>query len=124
MKKYFYCIAIIFMAVMSLTACSDDDDDVNITSPVVGTWGTGYRSLGIYSTLTLNSNGTVSSADYFDDEVYRDNGTYDVSGNTITIDWSSDDEQVIMHFTLSDNNNTMTTTMVGESGSTTWERVK
>ena len=42
MKKYLSLIAFVMMAVvsLSLTACGDDDDDVNVgsTSELVGTW--------------------------------------------------------------------------------------
>lgn len=53
MKKYLSLIAFVMMAVvsLSLTACGDDDDDVNVgsTSELVGTWdivNTTYYSTG------------------------------------------------------------------------------
>lgn len=126
MKKIFMLMAMM-LPLIAFTACSDDDED-KINSPVVGTWESGNTLLDIYTVLTFKDNGTVIGTDYFGDEEYTDRGTYNVSGNTITINWigyeEADDETVIMRFTMSDDNNIMTTEMLGESGSTMWRRVK
>lgn len=101
------------------SACSDDDD-VTIDSPVVGTWVTSNRLLGIMETMTLNSNGTVTSREEYNDEVYTDKGKYTVDEDAIIIYWKGDDEPVILHFSI--NGNTMRTYMEGEIGYTDWTR--
>lgn len=111
-------LAILAFVTLSFnTSCSDDDDPV-IDSPVVGTWVSYHSLLDITSTITFNANGTVRGVETFDGEDFVSNGTYTVSGNAIHIDWG--DEQVTLRFTIS--GDTMTTTMDGEQGSTTWTR--
>lgn len=128
MKKYFLFLIVALISTIAFTSCSDDNDD-KINSPVVGTWESGDDLLDIYTLLTFKDNGAVVGTDYYGDGTYyTDRGTYNVSKNTITINWigyeEEDDETVIMRFEMSDDNNIMTTEMLGESGSTRWRRVR
>lgn len=117
-KASFLLIALAALITMSLNASCSDDDGPAIDSPVVGTWVSRVPLLGITSTITFRPDGTVTSVDEQGGNSYTDNGTYTVSGNAIHIDWG--DEQVTLRFTIS--GDTMTTTMDGEEGSTTWTR--
>ena len=117
-KASFLLIALAALITMSLNASCSDDDGPAIDSPVVGTWVSYHSLLDITSTITFNANGTVRGVETFDGEDFVSNGTYTVSGNAIHIDWG--DEQVTLRFTIS--GDTMTTTMDGEQGSTTWTR--
>lgn len=117
-KASFLLIALAALITMSLNASCSDDDGPAIDSPVVGTWVSRVPLLGITSTITFRPDGTVTGVDEQGGNSYTDNGTYTVSGNAIHIDWG--DEQVTLRFTIS--GDTMTTTMDGEEGSTTWTR--
>lgn len=118
-KASFLLIALAALITMSLNASCSDDDEPAIDSPVVGTWVSRVPLLGITSTITFRPDGTVTAVDEQGGNSYTDNGTYTVSGNAIHIDWG--DEQVTLRFTIS--GDTMTTTMDGEEGSTTWTRM-
>lgn len=96
MKKLLF-LMLAIMPMMLFTSCSDDDD-VTIDSPVVGTWVTSNRYLKITETITFHSNGTVTSKEEYNGDVYTDNGKYTVNENVITIYWQGDNEPVILHF--------------------------
>lgn len=112
-----FILVMAMMLPMVLVACSDDDDVV-IDSPIVGTWVSEHELLGITSTMTFNSDGTVVSIeDLGGGDVYQDRGTYTVEGNAAFINWSEED--VILDFVI--DGEIMVTSMRGESGYTVWK---
>jgi len=119
MKKLFLIVAAMF-AVVSFSACSDDDKDDSLpitTANIAGTWqitldeGWAIYSDGTrddwsdvypdvsdgnyYWTYTFDTNGTCirkSHADYQENEDIPDYFTYSISGNTLTMKGKTDSE--------------------------------
>ena len=115
MKKLFLIVAAMF-AVVSFSACSDDDD--NKDASIVGTWQiTYYEGWATFSdgtrddwsdaypltsegnyywTYTFNENGTCVQTDYSDnknDDSSPMHFTYSVNGNTLTMTESTGEFQ-------------------------------
>lgn len=122
MKKLLLLMAFI-MPMIFASSCSDDDDKVNIDSPIVGTWFA--RSYGIKDVVTFKNDGTVTSKTTYGDTTEEDHGTYELKATddpnkgAVKIYWASG-ETVVMAFIISEN--TMTTSMEGETGITQWTR--
>lgn len=125
-KKMVYLMAIMMVTMLSLGLVScdsdDDDDNVKITSPIVGTWKTGISSVN--ATVVFNSDATVIWNSTINGKTKHDTGTYDVSSGSdgiVKIYWSSSDVPEIWKFTIT--GNTMKTTgVITSSGTLTWTK--
>lgn len=121
-----YLMTIMMVTVLSFgfASCSsdDDEDDVKITSPIVGTWKTGISSVN--ATVVFNGDATVIWNSNINGKTRHETGTYDVSSGAdgiVKIYWSSSDIPEIWEFTIT--GNTMKTTgVITTSGSLTWTR--
>lgn len=116
MKKKLFLIVAAMFAVVSFSACSDDDD--NKDASIVGTWQiTYYEGWATFSdgtrddwsdaypltsegnyywTYTFNENGTCVQTDYSDnknDDSSPMHFTYSVNGNTLTMTESTGEFQ-------------------------------
>ena len=107
MKKLFL-LSIVF----ALLSCSsgDDNNTSNSTNPdLVGTWFTTITDDGTTAeqTLTLQSDGTGSVSNLWDDgETYYSEFTWSSTATKITMS-NIDDEEEIVDYELSNNNNTL-----------------
>lgn len=107
MKKLYYFLAVMLLALVSVgvTSCGDDDDEPK-SSDLVGTWqlkaidedGATYESL-----VQFTKNGKWNSVDIYTDEVgvqvEVEQGTYTVSGNRITVSYTEDGQTLNESFT-------------------------
>lgn len=123
--KLVYLMAIMMVSMLSLgfVSCgSDDDDDVKITSPIVGTWKTGISSVN--ATVVFNSDATVIWNSTINGKTKHDTGTYDVSSGSdgiVKIYWTSSDVPETWEFTIT--GNTMKTTgVITSTGTLTWTK--
>ena len=107
MKRLFL-LSIVF----ALFSCSsgDDDNNSNSTNPdLVGTWYTTITDDGSTAeqTLILQSDGTGSVSNLWDDgETYYSEFTWSSTATKITMS-NIDDEEEIVDYELSNNNNTL-----------------
>ena len=113
MKKLFFCAAALFAAI-SFAACSDDDDETNLTATpetIAGTWQITYEEGvaiydgeeetwsenypdedGWYWTLAFDKNGTCIDTDYeTGDDPYSIRYTYSISGSTLILKKANDE---------------------------------
>lgn len=107
MKKLYYFLAVMLLALVSVgvTSCGDDDDEPK-SSDLIGTWqlkaidedGATYESL-----VQFTKNGKWNSVDIYTDEVgvqvEVEQGTYTVSGNRITVSYTEDGQTLNESFT-------------------------
>ena len=104
MKKFLSMLSFVLMLMcvgFAFTSCGDDDDDDELdpSNPIVGTWKTEEQS-GAYGTITFRKNGTFSMGVYIPDGMKTDNelvktaiemsmpkveGTYTTDGSKINI---------------------------------------
>jgi len=107
MKKLFL-LSIVF----TLLSCSSGDDDNNLNptnSDLVGAWFTTFTDDGSTAeqTFTFQSDGTGSVSNLWDDgETYYSEFTWSSTATKITI-ITLDDEDRILDYELSNNNNTL-----------------
>ena len=107
MKKLFL-LSIVF----TLLSCSSGDDDNNLNptnSDLVGAWFTTFTDDGSTAEqpLILQSDGTGSVSNLWDDgETYYSEFTWSSTATKITI-ITLDDEDRILDYELSNNNNTL-----------------
>jgi len=106
MKRFFF-FAAALLAALSFTACSDDDETNLPITPdnIVGTWQIVHQEGweiydgeketwsedysnedGWYWTISFDTNNSYVETEYDNGKVYdMNNGTYSISGNTITL---------------------------------------
>lgn len=93
MKKFFYQLVVILMAILPIAfvSCSDDDDEVLSSNDLVGTWkwdsfgGNEMEDFFGNQYLQFSANGQFVEVDIYNDEVDVTRGEWRRSGNTITI---------------------------------------
>ena len=108
MKKLTY----LFLALL-IVACSSDDNDnnsISINSDLVGTWSgiiTSTSGNTADQILTLNSDGTGSVSNLWDDgEVWSSAVVWSSTSSTITFTITVDNETDSAEYELSNNNDT------------------
>ena len=93
-NKLIYLISVLFVAVACFS-CSDDDDE----NPLVGTWVSieNRNSVEYKDVMTINSDGTGSSANYTNGQLDKDGVenfryTYDENSKVFTWIWEEDSD--------------------------------
>ena len=100
---------------LMLTGCSSDsgDSDDGPDANVIGAWD--FGSADFRGWMTFNADGTIVGRD---DATGNGNGTYSVSGNTVTaVYFSGSGQRNSGVMTVSDDENTMEGVWSGEDGS-------
>ena len=95
MKTFrFFATLLVIVLCAGFTSCSDDDEDEN---PLVGTWVSieNRNSVEYKDVLTINSDGTGSSAIYVNGQLDKDGVekfryTYDENSKVFTFIWEED----------------------------------
>lgn len=95
MKTFrFFATLLVITLCAGFTSCSDDDDDEN---PLVGTWVNieNRNSMEYKEVMTINSDGTGSSAIYENGQIDKDGVenfkyTYDENSKVFTFIWEED----------------------------------
>ena len=99
MKKYYYLLMVMFLAVLSVgfASCGDDEDEPK-NSSIVGTWQIkAVDDFGTYESLIqFTKNGKWHSVDIYTEngetEVEVEHGTYSISGDKLYITYTDDGE--------------------------------
>ena len=107
MKKFYFFLTVILMALVSVgvTSCGDDKDEPK-SSDVVGTWQfkTVDEGVSIESLIQFTKSGKWHSVDiYIEDdetEVEVEHGTYSISGDKMTVTFTEDGKSVTETFTF------------------------
>lgn len=108
MKKFYFFLTVMLLALVSVgvTSCGDDKDEPK-SSDVVGTWqlkGIDEDGASFESLLQFTKNGKWNSVEIYTDEVgvqvEVENGTYTVSGNKMTVTYTEDGLSVSESFTF------------------------
>ena len=93
-NKLIYLISVLLVTVVSFS-CSDDDDE----NPLVGTWVNieNRNSVEYKEVMTINSDGTGSSANYTNGQLDKDGVdnfryTYDENSKVFTWIWEEDSD--------------------------------
>lgn len=132
MKKSYYFLMVMLMALVSVgfAACGDDDEPLYY-SDIFGTWSFNSGALSdptIYFQFTKDGKFHEVQTAFADGEtrlVDVFHGTYTISGNllTITFNYTYEDEIVKCLYKVKDNKLTLTFEDEGEEGSVTFTRV-
>lgn len=74
---------------INLTACSNDDEEVDygFSTSIVGTW-TQQNVSGYSNELTFTANGTCSQLYTLDSARLKYKGNYNIKGKTLTVIWN------------------------------------
>ena len=131
MKKYLLFL-LAFLPMVVFTACSSDDNDNVVNSPIVGTWTT--SNITETTELAFNANGSVieNSTLKRNGAIREYTGSYSVDNDKLTINWekyrdfnsvsrewsdyTTDRETVVITFTIKDK----TLTFVSMEGEATF----
>ena len=133
MKKFYYALMVMLMALVSVGFAScGDDDEPKYNSDIIGTWSLDSYNLSdaamyfqftkdgkFHEVYTSIANGETSLDDVF-------HGTYTVSGNvlTITYNYLYEDETVKCLYQVKGDKLTLTFEDDGEKVTATFTRVK
>ena len=113
MKKYYYLLMVMLMALVSVgfAACGDDDDEPK-GSDIVGTWQISDEEGVIL--LQFTKDGKFNEVDIVSEEGVADlfiyHGTYSVSGNKLTVTYVYDHESETVGCTYSVNGDKLSIT--------------
>ena len=108
---------LLLLSALLIFACSSDDNDnnsISINSDLVGTWSgiiTSTSGNTADQILTLNSDGTGSVSNLWDDgETFLSALVWSSTSSTVTITTTVDNESETSEYELSNNNNTVVLT--------------
>ena len=98
-KNLFYYLFAVICSVALFTSCSDDDDENESNSPLVGTWVNieNRNSVEYKDVMTINADGTGSDAIYINGQLDKDGVdnfkyTYDEKSKVFTWIWEEDSD--------------------------------
>lgn len=89
MKQKLYFMTMLLGAILTLSACSSDDDNDNKSSSLIGNWYA--QGDDEEYDIRFLPNGKIQLITTEEDNAnrkYRDSGTYQTSGNKVTITWT------------------------------------
>ncbi|MBR5726263.1 MAG: hypothetical protein IKX56_05960 [Muribaculaceae bacterium] len=117
MKKYYYLLMVMLMALVSVgfAACGDDDDEPK-NPDIVGTWQT--KDSDSMTLLQFTKDGKFNEVDIVSEEgvadLYKFYGTYTVSGDklTVTYIYSYETETVVSVYQVKGDKLTISTAAV------------
>lgn len=110
-----------------MASCSEDDDNNNINSLIVGVWIHENSYLNTSEEITFYKDSDVKSISKFGEDVYKEEGEYSIEiidnedadeKGILYISW--DEEDCICDYAIIDNE--LVWQMRGEEGPTVWKR--